>query len=242
MSDMSQNGNAVIDNSTTSIEGQTSTNPAWMAQLPEDLKSNEGLTKFGTIGDLGKSYLELQGKLGNSVTIPADTATQEEKERFYKKIGRPNSADKYSLSKTKLPDGMKPDEEYEAKFRKSAHEAGLSNSQASKLYETFETAMVDKYNNLLNQGKEARSKAIETLKGEWGNDYNANLKHAKDAILHFGGEELLKTFNKVGLSNNPELAKAFLKIKQSISEDVFETGEGKKPTPTRPGLLQYKDM
>ena len=31
--------------------------PAWVSQLPDDLKQNATFTSFKTIGDLGKSYI-----------------------------------------------------------------------------------------------------------------------------------------------------------------------------------------
>jgi len=37
--------------------------PAWMAQLPKDLQEDDTLTRFKTIGEIGKAYRELEGKL-----------------------------------------------------------------------------------------------------------------------------------------------------------------------------------
>lgn len=36
--------------------------PAWMAQLPDRLKVNRRLARFGTIGELAEAYLRLTSK------------------------------------------------------------------------------------------------------------------------------------------------------------------------------------
>ena len=44
------------------LDNQGGVTPAWAAQLPSDLRSNETLTGHKTIGELGKAYLDLHGK------------------------------------------------------------------------------------------------------------------------------------------------------------------------------------
>ena len=71
--------------------------PAWMAQLGNiDTEKAEALSKFEKIGDLANNYLELQKKLGSSLTKPGDDASAEEKEAFYADT---NLADKELINK-----------------------------------------------------------------------------------------------------------------------------------------------
>lgn len=63
--------------------------PAWTAQLDKDLQGNEKLTQFKTIGEMGKAFLDRDGKLQNAVFIPGKDAPAEEVAAFYTKIGRP---------------------------------------------------------------------------------------------------------------------------------------------------------
>ena len=103
-------------------QAQEGAEKPWYADFPEDIR--KGVEKFtGGPQDLAKSYVELQRKLG---VWPGDDASEEEKQAYFAKIGRPDSPDAYELDAGILPEGIGDRDKLIADFKKSAHEAGVS--------------------------------------------------------------------------------------------------------------------
>mgnify|MGYP003301338703 CR=1 FL=1 len=77
--------NAEGDNAPKEVQA-----PAWTQQLPEEMRNNKDvmaqLTKFAKIGDMAKSYSELESKLGKSLVQPGENASAEEVQAFYEKL------------------------------------------------------------------------------------------------------------------------------------------------------------
>jgi len=59
----------------------------WLDGLTdEELKGNEGLKKFENVDALAKSYINIESMQGNSLRIPSEEATVEDRAKFYNKI------------------------------------------------------------------------------------------------------------------------------------------------------------
>jgi len=206
--------------------------PAWTAQLDKDLQGNERLTQFKTIGEMGKTLLELEGKSKNALYIPGETSTDEEKAAFYSKLGRPESPDKYTYTRpADLPPEIPYTAEVETVYKQLFHKVGLSDAQAKEITET--------HLNLAKQGlelqqkteREETEKAINTLKDEWkGDAFKENSELAVRAFRELGGGEEGKKFieetkvNGIPLGNHPIFLKIFANIGKQISDDRINSG------------------
>lgn len=219
-------GTVTPDAGTTPAAGtQTPASPpAWMAQLPDDLKSHADLTQFSKLGDLGKTYLELKGKLEGTVKVPGENATPEEKTSFYKALGRPDTPEGYELNRPALPPDIIYDENQEKMFRKFAHDNGLSGQQAKAVFDLYHEQVLESVKVFNETAERARTEAETTLKKEWGEKFNGNLETAKRALKEFGGDEVVNFMNKSGLGNIPLIIKLFQKIGDAMSEDKFKAG------------------
>jgi len=202
--------------------------PAWMAQLPEDQKESESLTKFQSIGELGKAYSELEGKLGESVTPPGEDATDEERSNFYKKLGRPDTPEGY---KVKFPESYS--QEVVDAYRKTAFEMGLNDKQFGGFMKTMglqALATTEKMKAMQTAEQEA---AVKALKDDWGESFDANNALAQRTLINYGGEQIKKEFQAAGLGNSVPLMN-FLK---AVGADLVEHkvidgkvgGEGRDP-------------
>ena len=202
--------------------------PAWMAQLDKDLQGHERLTQFKTIGEMGRAFLDTEGKVKNAVVIPGENATDEERAAYYQKLGRPEKVEGYELKKPeKLPEGVPYSPEMIAAFSNLAFEAGLSKSQTAKIH--------DWYYGSVAKGAEMQKKAdekelqdsINSLKNEWkGDTYKTNEEIAIRGFKTFSkdvkdAETLLETakIGNVKLGNHPAFLKLFHKIGQAIMDD-----------------------
>lgn len=205
--------------------------PGWMAQLPDDLKSHETLTQFKNVGDLGKAFLDADGRLSKSVPLLTEDATEEQKAEFYQKLGRPETPDKYDLT----ADDVEP--EALSGWKQRFHAAGLTQAQARALFDAYR----EQAKAQADAQQKALTKAQEALKTDWGDQYDANIELARRAVVQFGGDELKAFLDESGLGNDLRMVKAFAAIGKAVAEDVAvlgkETGERKELESD--GLLSY---
>lgn len=213
---------------------QPSSPPAWTAQLSGELRENQSLTSFQNISEMGKAYLntrgevtELQEKLSSAILKPGENATPEDLEAYYASLGRPENAEMYSF---KAPEGL-PEGAYnaetEAAFKQLAFQNGLTDQQANQLHGWF-------WQNMqagMQATKERTDTAINQLKGEWKDKFEANAVMANRAFDKFGGnnEDVQKLVNShvdgVALKDHPVFAKIFYEISKVISDDLLSDGE-----------------
>ncbi|MBO7732303.1 MAG: hypothetical protein J6S67_07115 [Methanobrevibacter sp.] len=190
--------------------------PAWMAQLGNiEAESAEKLSKFEKIGDLAKNYLELESKLGNSLVKPGEGASAEEVDAFYRALGKPESADKYTI------EGENTD-----LFRKMAYDNNLTDEQAKAIYASLREVGT----NMLEQQKAAfAQQAKETqkaLQAEYGKDYSTKIEMLKRGVATYGGKEVADALQQAGLLANQHIVKMFILLGEQ-SQEAGSPGNGR---------------
>lgn len=191
--------------------------------LPEDLREEASLRDFKDVGSLAKSYVHAQKLVGHD-KLPVPTSPDDDVawNEVYNRLGRPSSAEEYDL---KLPDpevdGYGIKEEDVAGFKETAHGLGLNAAQAQGMINYYQ----ERINNELAEGAIAQEKqykaSVKELRKEFGATYDAKVAMANRAMEHFGGEEVVATIDKLGLANNPNMVRMFVKIAEHIGEDKF---------------------
>lgn len=189
-------------------KGSEVKHPAWMAQLGNvEADKAEKLSKFEKIGDLANNYLELEKKLGSSLVKPGDDASDEEKEAFYRALGKPESADKYSI-----------EGEDAEMFRKMAYENNLTDEQAKAFYKTLKEVG----NNAIAAQKEAFAlQAKDTqaaLQKEYGKDYNTKIEMLRRGVATYGGEKMGAKLQAAGLLGDYDVVKMFILLGEQSAE------------------------
>jgi hypothetical protein len=219
--------------STESTE-TTETTSSWFDTLHEDLKLEKTLSKFNTEdghNKLAESYVNLEKRLGKSVIVPGDNATEKDVQDFRKKLGIPDSPDKYTL---KYPEHehIKVDETLDKEWRGLAHKIGLTPKQAQAMTE-YEFERIDRAIRLQNEN---RQKAEDDLRKEFGNGYDDVVERANNTLRTFASEAQ-KEYVKEHYGNDPELIRIFAGIGAQMGEHTFKSGEGKTNRDTRDELL-----
>lgn len=199
--------------------------PTWMEQLPDDLKSNDNLTGFATIGDLGKSYLDLQGKSVNSIQIPGDGANDDARSTFFNKLGRPDKPEGYEFKRPDMPEGTNYDEDMENKFRDEAHKLGMNQTQAEGAYKHFIGQILAANETIQGNAEQTREKAINELQGVWGEEFDGNCEIATRAFMEFADEDQKQLFVDSKLGDNPLIIKLFHEIGTKLLDHNIITGE-----------------
>jgi hypothetical protein len=223
-------------NGTTSTAPSFTTQPTtdWRESLPGDLKLDKTLADFKDVGSLAKSYVETKKLVGDAVRIPKPDAKPEELAAFYKRLGVPESPDKYPIELPKLPDGAPGWHEPTIQgFRETAHKAGLTPAQVTQLIGWYATDQLGKRDASAAQSstasREARAKAQAALEQEWGPQdsplYQRNKGLARSAVRHLFADDPELAALIEGEGNRPALVKGFAKIGQTMLEDELIDGD-----------------
>jgi len=208
---------------TSSTENARELHP-YESQFGKDLQGHKSFEKLPTISDVGKAYIEIEGKLGNSIVIPGEDATPEEHASFHTRMGKPDSPQGYEFGDAKAPEGTSFDAMRE-QFRGIAHEAHLNKEQAAKVDAWYTNQYAASVNALRNQANTNREKSLEILKAEYGADYDANVALAGRAIEALADKSFVEFTRSTGLANHPEMIKTFVKIGKAMGEGSFPTGD-----------------
>ena len=215
----------------TTQEATPTEQPVERSFLPTELRDHEAFKDVKSPKDIYKGYMDAKERLGRSVVLPGEEATDEDRETFFKALGRPDSPDGYDLAQPEnMPEGHAIKDEFLSEYREAAHKLGLSATQAQKLFGWFGDLAVR--NIAANAAQQAQQKAdsIEQLKGEWGKDYDRKSELMARAIERFGGKDLREILNAhPAVGNNPLVAGAFAQIGEALSEDSFVEGEPAAP-------------
>lgn len=176
----------------------------------EDKDTREWLEKVGVtdIPSLARKAREQERLLGSAIRVPGKDATDEERQAYLNKLGRPETPDAYDFAvPPDLPEDLPYDGERASAFKSKAHELGLTAAQAANLHDWFVGETVKDFNGLSGQQAEqiAQKAQAETEKlvKIWGpldgEAARTELEFADRALQLAGGEEAIEEFKAFGL-------------------------------------------
>lgn len=224
------------------------TEQSWLSSLPEDLREDPSLKDYKDVVGLAKSHISLNRMLGSSIRIPSEDASpearkefldkvsnvdgviklpdpnnQEEVNKFYTKLGRPEKPENYDI---KIPSDV-PEEMVDSNTLNDARnmffKLGLTSGQANALvqYELNKQAQeMDRLAAEKDQGQ-------QQLKQIWGADFEARKNAAKNYFNLLGEkypdvmQSLLRTH-----ANNPAIYVMAAELGQTYQERGHIKGQG----------------
>lgn len=193
-----------------------SDNPAdWRSSLSEELKNDPTIQNINDIEAAAKTLVHQQKRMGGLVPIPK---TDEEKAELYGKLGRPETAEKYEID---VPDTHQQffSEENVKQFRAMAHNIGLNNDQVKALIDY----QVGAINSDIERGQynisRSRDETEESLRKEWGFDYDKQIKAAHRALDVYGDDEL-RGLMDTEAGNHPAVIRLFARLGEDVTEDM----------------------
>ena len=193
---------------------------SWKDSISEEYRVDPNIEKFTEIDALAKSYINATKMIGqDKVAIPNNNSTDDQWNEVYAKLGRPESADKYSLDvKSEI---VNLDEGAIKSFTENAHQLGLNNKQAQGILEFYKNNMEQTAQQQSINTETAQADAEAQLRKEWGRSFDENIKRAGSLAKANMSPELLDMQMKDGtrLGDHPEIIKGFANIANLISED-----------------------
>lgn len=182
----------------------------WKASLPEDIKSSKSLEKFKDVGDIVKSYVNLESMIGKKVSeMPAEVVNQ------FLKV--PSAPEKYILS-----------EDADKLVNKALLEKGIAAKISQDQMKVLTDTMVE-----LTRAEDAKLKADaekalqleqEKLKEKFGSALEDRLNQVKNIFRKYGSEDLLTKATESGIIHKAEFIEFFDRITQdALSVKMVES-------------------
>ena len=198
----------------------------WKEAISEEFRNDPNIEKFTEIDALAKSYINATRMIGqDKVVIPTNNSTEDQWDEVYDKLGRPESAEKYSLdAKSKV---ISLDDNAVKQFAETSHKLGLNNKQAQGLLEFYKQNMEGTAQQAKVDTETAQAQAEQELRSEWGREFDSKVKQAGSlAKANIKPEILDMTLsNGTRLGDHPEIIKGFAKIAGMMSEDKIVSTE-----------------
>lgn len=216
----------------TQVDNQEASEPQvgsdWLNNVSEEIRNDPSMADIQDLNGLAKGYVNAQRMVGaDKVVIPGKGATDEQRDEFYSKIGRPDAPDGYTTPTDNMPD-IELDDELVGGFFEEAHRIGLNPQQAAALVRWQAEQGFGAQNLQLEAMENSQRESVDILQKEFGDSFDEKLGLARDAALQFGGEELMNVMDSTGLGNNPEVIKAFAAIGKAMSSDEVIGGGGRQ--------------
>ncbi len=204
----------------------TTTTSSWKDSISEAYRNDPNIEKFTEIDALAKSYINATKMIGqDKVVIPTNNSTEEHWDEVYAKLGRPESADKYTLdAKSEV---VNFDDTAIKSFAEQSHKLGLNNKQAQGILEFYKNNMEGTAQQSKIDTETAQAQAEQQLRQEWGRDFEGKVKQAGAlAKANINPEVLDMTLsNGTRLGDHPEIIKGFAKIAGMMQEDKIVATE-----------------
>lgn len=205
----------------------------WYGDLGDaDLKGWAENKKFQTPAEALRSYHSLEkmfghDKAGRTIVMPGENASQEERDAFFNRLGRPEAPDNYDLE---LPGDAPVDADFQKWFKGVAHKHGLTAAQAKALAAEYMPYAAGRGELSQQEQETAFLREDGELKKAWGAAYDQKTAQAKAAAKAFGlGETVVGAIEK---------SAGFAKTMQFFAEVGAKIGElPQLPGARDPGVL-----
>ena len=204
-------------------EGDKKT-PDYLTSIPKEFRDHKAFLEHEDLSSFLKKSLEASDKLAGFdpekvLNIPGDDASDDDREAFYQKLGKPESADGYELDDPGFPDGLSRDEELEGHIKQWAHEINMPADMLKYFVGKYNAHVGEAFKDAEAANEKDLQEKTEALKTELKDDYNEFVLKAQRAATKFGGEELITLLKDYGLETHPIFLKAFGTLGKAVSED-----------------------
>lgn len=191
-------------------------NKAWYenlgVEIPDD---NRGLfDKYKTAEDFVKGYSELNKAFSQKKGIQplSEESTAEQIKEYREAMGIPEEPDAYSWEK---PEDFNLDDERFTDWKKTMHEANLTDAQAKVLFEKWHED--DKQFSEFVQAEQEKlaTESKAALKQDWGKDFDNRIVAAAEVAKKFN---LVDSLKKGGIINDQNIIRLLDAVAQNMKE------------------------
>lgn len=207
----------------------------WTNNLPEDSAAyKDTLSKYKSVPDMAKALANANALIGKKLGVPNEKSSPEEVAAFRRSLGVPDSIDEYKFAPDALPEGMTWDDNNVKNYAEIAHKHNIPPSAMKALVTEHAKMEHFKMQGMQAQIEKQHVEAVNTLKKEWGGEFEKNIGLAKQAAKIAGVNA-----NSQGFAD-PEVVRGFVRMAQMMSED--KVGRSMSGSEFMTGQARAKDI
>jgi hypothetical protein len=238
---------ASIPNSGSILGGAPSANPEpiansapdaipttelWHETLPDEFKNSKNISKYNSLDEMLRGHENLSKKIGEkNLEMPGEDASTADWDKFYSKVGRPDSVDGYSKYE---PDMVVDGEGNEigafefdpnklAEVQKRLHAKGASDSVMQEVMSSFAEISTQERVAALDIMDQKAQQAESELRREYGDKYEAQMKSVGAIAESLGIKD---TLLEAGLGNDLSVIRMLQGLGSKIGESAI-TGDAR---------------
>ena len=191
----------------------------------EQLRSDEGITKYKSFDDFGKAFKEKDSMIGRKGVILPKEGDEADKGRFYNDLGRPSEATGYTIPEFEVEEEYKQfiSEDKLNKVKDIAHRHGLSQAQFDGMVKEYTELQINGFKNIVHNQNKILEESTKKLMNEWLSDYDANVKTVELTAKSFS--EGIDKDSLENITRHPDVKRLLLNISKTIAEDNFRKGD-----------------
>ena len=196
----------------------------WLLNQPDELQNDASLQNIKSFTDLARTYTATKKMVGDRVALPGENTPPEEVNKFFGKLGMPETPDKYEFTEVEVPAGLGFDKAQLEEFRPIFHDLKLTQKQADSLQQKFLEKQSAIHNQLVDEYKSRQAEQIKVLKGRWGDSFEHNKDLAVRTFNSYANESLKATVEMEGWGNHPDFIELFYNLGMKTGEDSMIKG------------------
>ena len=207
----------------------------WANNLPEDSAAyKDTLSKYKSVPDMAKALANANALIGKKLGVPNEKSSPDEVAAFRRSLGVPDSIEEYKFAPDALPEGMTWDDNNVKNYAEIAHKHNIPPSAMKALVTEHAKMEHFKMQGMQAQIEKQHVEAVNTLKKEWGGEFEKNIGLAKQAAKIAGVNA-----NSQGFAD-PEVVRGFVRMAQMMSED--KVGRSMSGSEFMTGQARAKDI
>lgn len=228
----------------------------WRDELPDELKGNPTLEKYESPEAALKGFIDASARLGRSITIPDEDATDERRKEFAEKILRHapmltfKPEDEESFWKMAGvpddPEAYKPPEDAQLVLDEKAvdgvRELAKAANLTTKQFENLLTSVNDAAAKQADRVQELAQRDSQALEQQWGAAKAQNNEMVDALVEQFQHKDfpVLGELNTAGKLLVLNMGKAFMQDPQAFSHNTSAAG-GLTPSEAREKADEIRD-
>jgi hypothetical protein len=227
------NGTSGLLDGTNTPSAQTSTTKSfvdetgaftegWLDRLQGFDDSKQILGQFKDLNGVFKtltSQQRLLGKKADAVIIPNEKSTPEEVAEFNKRMGVPESPDKYAARPASIPKDMEWDEGAAKQINATAHKFGVTPKQMEAIVGEYAKWEMQRGEASAQREQQEFESARKSLAEEWGDKFDVNISKATRLVQLGGGDLNDPALRSAGM------VKVLARIADTLSDDKLVSAD-----------------